>query len=263
MPTTLRANHMSLNKQALPAPGLPLYLRLARHLNDLIVNGEIGSDGILPPERDLAGFFDISRVTVRKALRVLERDGLLDIRQGAGTFIRRSPRVEQKLSTLTSFSEDMASRGMAAGTRWINRSTGRATPGEALNLGLSPGSMVSRLNRLRLADGKPMALEYSVVPTRFLPDPDQLEGSLYERLRNDGIVPYRALQRLTAACVDGTEASLLELRPGSPVLYIERRTMLEDGTPMEFVVSHYRGDVYDFIVELNLNPDQETREAAP
>jgi Transcriptional regulators len=259
MSERLPTAHAPLDREALPAPGLPLYLRLARHLHTLIDANTIGNDGILPPERDLANRFGLSRVTVRKALQELESQGLLDIRHGAGSFIRHNPRVEQKLSTLTGFSEDMVSRGMVASARWISRSTGQATPEEALSLDLSPGSMVSRLKRLRLANGVPMALEHSVLPARYLPDPMQLDGSLYEYLRQNGIAPFRALQRLKAALAENQEAALLELKSGSPVLYIERRTTLENGAPLEFVKSHYRGDVYDFIVELNLN-NQESRE---
>ena len=253
MPSKPRGSN-ALNKEALSDSGLPLYLRLARHLMDLIESNHFGADGALPAERDLAAHFEVSRVTVRKALQVLGHKGLLDKRQGAGTFVRNNPRVEQKLSTLTSFSEDMVSRRLTAGSRWLDRSIGRATPEETLNLGISPGTTVSRLHRLRLADGVPMAIELSVLPARFLPEPGLVIGSLYEHLRQVGFVPHRALQRLKAARARHDEAKLLSLEEGAPILYIERRTMLEDGTPLEFVRSQYRGDIYDFVVELNLNP---------
>lgn len=235
---------------------LPLYLQLARYLRGQIISGRFGHRDALPGERELAERFSVSRVTVRKALKELLDEGLLQQRQGAGTFVNRSanpnPYVEQRLSTLTSFSEDMGSRGFSVGSVWLNRTMSVATPEETLALGLSPGSTVSRLQRLRTANGIPMAVELSVLPTRFLPSPDEVQGSLYETLRRRGFTPYRALQRLSAVKLTAEQAEQLDVPEGAAALYIERRTMLEEGTPLEFVRSQYRGDSYDFIVELNL-----------
>lgn len=128
-----------------------------------------------------------------------------------------------------------------------------ATPEEATTLDLAPGDTVARLHRLRTADETPMAIELSVVPSRFLPDPSIVENSLYETLRRNGYAPHRALQRITAVKLTDVQANLLRVPPGSAALYIERRTMLQDGTPLEFARSQYRGDAYDFVVELNLS----------
>jgi GntR family transcriptional regulator len=231
---------------------LPLYLQLARYLKSMIVGGTFGHQDALPSERELAERLEVSRVTVRKALKELLDEGLLVQRQGAGTFVNRNPYVEQRLSTLTSFSEDMSARGMTAGSTWLYRKVTVATPEETLALGLSPGVLVSRLQRLRTADGVPMALELAVVPTRFLPDPTEVEGSLYAVLRRRGFNPFRALQRLTAIKLPVEQAEQLDMVEGAAALYIERRTLLEDGTPLEFVRSQYRGDAYDFVVELNM-----------
>jgi GntR family transcriptional regulator len=231
---------------------LPLYLQLARYVRGLIVGGKLGHRDALPSERELAERFEVSRVTVRKALRELSEEGLLEQIQGAGTFVNRAPHVEQRLSTLTSFSEDMASRGLVAGSLWLHKTVTVATPEEALALGLSPGATVSRMQRLRTANGAPMALELAAIPTVFLPDPQSIEGSLYDTLRARGFTPYRALQRLTAIRLTAEQAVQLGVAEGSAALYVERRTMLDDGTPLEFVRSQYRGDAYDFIVELSL-----------
>src|SRR3954454_745334 len=231
---------------------LPLYLQLARYLRNFIVPGKLGHRDALPSERQLSQRFAVSRVTVRKALRELSEEGLLEQIQGAGTFVNRAPHVEQRLSTLTSFSEDMASRGLVAGSRWLHRTVSVATPEEALALGLSPGATLSRMQRLRTANGAPMALELAAIPTVFLPDPEAVEGSLYDALRARGYSPFRALQRLTAVRLTTDQAAQLGLAEGAAALYVERRTMLEDGTPLEFVRSQYRGDAYDFIVELSL-----------
>lgn len=231
---------------------LPLYLQLARHLGSLIGTGQLADQDALPSERDLAVKFGVSRVTVRKALQQLIGEGLLHQRQGAGTFVSAQPRVEQRLSVLTSFTEDMESRGLEAGSRWLSRTVSTASPEEVLALGLTPGASVCRLHRQRLANGVPLAEELAVVPTTFLADPEQVGASLYQTLRRLGFVPHRALQRLSAVRLTAEQGRLLDLPAGEAALYIERRTMMEDGTPLEFVRSHYRGDAYDFVVELNL-----------
>jgi GntR family transcriptional regulator len=98
-----------------------------------------------------------------------------------------------------------------------------------------------------------MALELAAIPTVFLPEPQSVEGSLYDALRRRGYPPYRALQRLTAIRLSVDQAAQLGVSEGAAALYVERRTMLENGTPLEFVRSQYRGDAYDFIVELSLS----------
>jgi GntR family transcriptional regulator len=119
-------------------------------------------------------------------------------------------------------------------------------------LGLSPGEPVSRLKRLRLAGGVPMAIEHAVVPARYLPDPASVDGSLYAALNARGYPPRRALQRLHAVLLSPEQATLLDVLPASPALYIERRSFLDGGEPIEFTSSYYRGDAYDFVAELSI-----------
>ena len=228
----------------------PLYRRLQRGIRKVLEQGAIGADDALPPERDLAQGLGVSRVTVRKALRQLVDEGLLVQQRGAGTFV--APRVEQPLSSLTGFTEDMSARGMTPGVEWLDRSLGTAMPEEALALNLSPGAMVSRLYRIRLADEKPMCIEQATLPRDVLPDPKVVEDSLYVVLEKEGQRPVRALQRLRAQLLQFEQARLLHVEPGTPCLYIERRSFLGDGRPVEFVRSHYRGDAYDFVAELRL-----------
>ena len=103
---------------------------------------------------------DISRVTVRKALAELVEDGVLTQKRGSGTFVTAgSQRVEQRLSRLTSFTEDMLARGLTPSVKWLQKIVAAPSPEEAMVLGLSTGERVVRLRRLRLANDKPMALE--------------------------------------------------------------------------------------------------------
>jgi GntR family transcriptional regulator len=231
----------------------PLYQQLRRALRDAIQDNRLAAEEALPAERDLATEFGVSRITVRKALDELVSEGLLTRRQGAGTFVaaHAEARVEKSFSTLSSFSEDMLSRGRKPESAWLSRTAGAVTPEEALTLGLSPGSLVYRFNRIRYADGEPMALEYSTIPGFCLPSELAVEESLYEALDRYTARPVRALQRLRAVLFTSEQAKLLGVAAGSPGLFIERRGFLKDGRPMEVTQSYYRGDAYDFVAELN------------
>lgn len=230
----------------------PLYLQLQRVIGDWLAAGKLKPDEALPSERDLARQLGISRVTVRKAIAGLVDKGVLVQRWGSGTFIAPATRVEQPLSRLSSFTDDMLTRGLTPGVRILDRSHGPASPTESMALGLSPGDRVSRLRRLRLAGDLPMAIEHAVVPARFLPDPHVVERSLYAVLGERGFAPRRALQKLHAVLLDEDQAALLAVAAGSPALYIERRSFLEGGEPVEFTASYYRGDAYDFVAELSI-----------
>jgi len=231
----------------------PLYLRVQEQIKSAVSAGNLKPLEALPGERDIAGAFNVSRVTVRKAIAGLVEQGLLTQRQGSGTFVAAQPqRLEQPLSRLTSFTEDMRLRGLEASVKWLTKTVTLASPDEAMRLSLSPSDKVCRLKRLRLANGVPMAIECATVPVRFLADPDLVTTSLYTVLEANGALPVRALQRLRAANLSASDAALLEVPPGSAALAIDRLSYLENGTPVEFTQSYYRGDTYDFVAELNL-----------
>jgi GntR family transcriptional regulator len=227
----------------------PLYQQLQRALRSAISKNVLAPDEALPPERDLAEDFSVSRITVRKALDGLVTEGLLIRRQGAGTFV--AARVEKSFSKLSSFSEDMISRGRKPHSVWLSRSAGTVTPEESMTLGLSPGSAVYRFSRIRFADEAPMALEYSTVPAFSMPSFEAVEESLYDALEKYGHRPTRALQRLRAVLFTREQAEMMRVAEGAAGLLIERRGFLKDGRAVEITQSFYRGDAYDFVAELN------------
>jgi GntR family transcriptional regulator len=234
--------------------GGPLYEQLHRALRQAIEEKRLASDSPLPPERDIASDLGVSRITVRKALDALVEDGLVRRRQGAGTFVAApaETRVEKSFSILSSFSEDMASRGRTPRSSWLRRAAGAVTPEESMVLGLSPGSPVLRFHRIRYADDVPMALEYSSIPSQYLASEKAVDASLYAALEKTGSRPVRALQRLRAVLFTAEQAELLGLEAGAPGLLIERRGFLRDGQAVEFTRSYYRGDSYDFVAELQI-----------
>ena len=228
---------------------LPLYRQLQRALQHAIDQHILGPDDALPAERDLAVDFDVSRITVRKALDGLVADGLLIRRQGSGNFV--SARVEKNFALLTSFSEDMRARGRQPHTVCLRRSEGTVTPEESLALRLSPGTPVYRFHRLRYADDAPMAIEFVTVAATALTSIDAVEHSLYEALERTGHRPVRALQRLRAVLLSVEQAKMLKATTGDAGLLVERLGSLRDGRAVEFSQSYYRGDTYDFVAELS------------
>ena len=232
------------------AGNLPLYQQLQRALRDAIDRRILGADDALPPERDLAGEFGVSRITVRKAIDGLVSEGLLMRRQGSGTFVRG--RVEKNFSMLTSFSEDMRARGRTPRSEWLKRSVGTVTPEESLSLRSSPGTPVFRFHRLRFADDAPMALEYATVLASSLPAVESVDSSLYEALETSGNRPVKALQRLRAVLLTAEQAKLLGADALDAGLLAERVGYLADGRAVEFSQSFYRGDTYDFVAELSV-----------
>jgi GntR family transcriptional regulator len=127
---------------------------------------------------------------------------------------------------------------------------GEVTPEESMALNLSPGSLVARLHRVRYGQDEPLAIERSAVPASLLPDPMLVSDSLYEALERFNARPRRALQRLRAVSLNAHQARLLHVSAGSAGLNIERRSFLDDGRVVEFTCSWYRGDIYDFVAEL-------------
>lgn len=233
--------------------GGPLYLQLKRWIEEAVRTGAIRSGDALPSERDLAQKVDVSRVTVRKAVQHLVKDGILVQRHGSGTFVApQTQRVEQSLSHLTSFTEDMARRGMAVSSVFLDKGIFVPSPEETVVLGLSAGEMVTRIARLRLSSGMPLAIERAALSSRVLPDPNVVTSSLYNLLEQSGLRPVRAIQRIRAANLTEPDAELLKVPVGAAGLNIERISYLASGRVIEFTRSIIRGDAYDFVAELRL-----------
>lgn len=233
-----------------PASHQPLaYLRLRQAMRAVIEQRALEPGQALPSERELAHSLALSRVTVRKAIAGLVEDGLLDQRHGAGTFV--TERIIKPVARLSSFTEDLRERGLTPHSRFLQRGCGEATPDEAMALNLSPGEPVARLYRLRCDGDTPLAIERTVVPSRYLPDPDRVSDSLYQALAQQQARPHRALQHLRAVALDASQAELLQMAAGSPCLRVERRSFLKDGQVVEFTRSWYRSDMYDFVAELH------------
>ena len=236
--------------------GGPLYIQLRDHIETTIRSGGINPGEPLPSEREIAEIGNVSRITVRKAVQDLVRDGLIVQKQGSGTSVAPAlGRVQQSLSRLTSFSEDMARRGKQVQSIWLEKGLFAPSPRETMALGLKSDSMVSRISRLRIADDVPLAIEHASISPDYLPDPENVGQSLYVHLAKHGFKPSRAIQRISASNLSKAEAKLLAVAEGDAGLNIERISYLKSGQVVEFTQSIYRGDAYDFVAELQIAGD--------
>jgi GntR family transcriptional regulator len=229
----------------------PKYWGLKRHLLDLLAALPPGSP--IPTERSLAAEFDVSRTTVRQALADLTVEGRLLRVQGKGTFAAE-PKVAQRLQ-LSSYTEDMRAQGREPSSKLIDISEIPAEGELTTLLGVRAGAKVLRMQRLRLADGEPMAIETTHLPLgrfRGLRKYLQPGGSLYQVLRDRFDVEMgHAEETIETALAGPHEAELLGADVGMPMLLLSRHSFDTSERPVEWVRSVYRGDRYKFVAELN------------
>jgi GntR family transcriptional regulator len=190
----------------------PLYIQVKEVMLDEIISGQYRPHDRLPSERELSTRFDVSRMTVRQALLDLVRDGAIYARVGKGTFVA-APKIDQQLRTLTSFSQDVRSRGGEPTSRVLEARETVASPEVAAALRLATGAPVLVLSRLRLADGVPLAIETTNLPLALCPDlfhdHNFAVESLYQVLRSDyGIEPAQGEQVIEAGLASPREVEV-------------------------------------------------------
>jgi GntR family transcriptional regulator len=198
----------------------------------------------LPTERELCADFGVSRATVRHALQRLESEQRIYRRQGKGTFVARR-KIEQRLG-LTSHTEEMRARGMVPGSKLIDVSRIPASSEVATALRLAEGTELLQIERLRLADGEPIAIEVLYLQAeRFDGISAALgeSGSFYQLLHSDyGVELASAEETIEAVVAGAREAALLGCGQAAPLLLLSRLSLDTRGRPIEYVRSLYRGD---------------------
>lgn len=228
------------------------YAAVARAIAGEIRGGGLTSAAHLPSERALVEQYRVSRVTIRRALRELEAEGLVLAAPGRGWLVRGGL-MEEPESELTSFSAAAASRGLRAASTVLIAAPREATFEEAEALVAAPGSAVFELERVRLLDGLPVAIDWCLLPcARFddLARPDWQLASLYAVLGAAGGAPVRADYVVRADGADAREARSLDLVPGAPVLRADQVAFDAAGRPVQMCRMTYRGDRYRFRASL-------------
>jgi GntR family transcriptional regulator len=233
----------------------PKYYQVKRHLLDVI--GELAPGAAVPTERDLTAQLATSRTTVRRALAELVGEGRLIRRQGSGTFVAE-PKIVWPLQ-MASFTRQANADGYTATTRLLAAIRERADDDIAGRLGIRTGAPTYRIERLRLVDEVPMALEASALSAARFPGliaALRRESSLYRVLADGfGVEPVEAEETIETASASPREAELLGIDTGAPVLVLGRHSFDADGAPLEYVRSWYRGDRYTFVARLTA-PDR-------
>ena len=224
----------------------PLHAQIGEVIEQAIGSGDLEPGDRLPPERELAGWFGVNRLTLRQALSDLERARLIrrSVGRRGGTFVA-DPTVERDLSSFAGFSAQARRLGLTASAVVLHAEKVAASRPVALGREIEEGALVFEVARLRLANSRPVVLESSSFPSeRFagmLEEP--LQGSLYELLavRYDAR-PCRAMEKLEPVRADVHAAQLLGVGRGAPLLLVERVAFDAEGRPVEFARDLFRGD---------------------
>lgn len=230
----------------------PLYLQISDFLREQIESGRLKPGDPILSERMIMAQFQVSRNTAQQAVEELAHCGLVTRVQGRGTFVA-DRKVRYGLQRLTSFSEEMRLKGMRPSSAVI--SLRQESPSELLveKLRLLPEENIFRLERLRLADGQPMAHQVSFIPERLCPGLDRRDfsrESLFSVIEEDyGLSISWQEQTIKPVIASREEAALLQIKTGSPLLAAEGTAYLEDGTPIEYKRILWRSDLYEFTVQ--------------
>lgn len=239
---------------------LPIYFQLEEAIKVQIENGDWIPGEMIRSEREFAEKHQISRMTVRQAINNLVNDGYLYRIKGKGTFVAKK-KFEQKLPVLSSFSEDMKARGLKPSSKLIRFKIVPASNEIASELAIPIFDPIYEIQRVRLADDVPMALEMTAIPANLIQGltEEHAKGSLYEFIEDVLSSPIdQAKQVIEASVAHEPESEHLGIKKGSPLLLIQRNTYLSDGTALEVVRSAYRGDRYKYIVEMNRMQENES-----
>ena len=234
-------------------PVSTLYSKVEEAIATEIAQGEYRPGDQLPTEDALLQRFQVSRITVRRAIQNLVSRGLLEIRRGLGTFVL-SPQIEAELTKLTGFVEDMNAAGRKATARVVSQDVVASSARVAERLQLARGTKVMRIKRVRLADGTPISFDETYLPLRLgkqIVRNDLRLQPIFTLLEEEYGVPLvEADYELEAVIATKVVADALQVRVGSPIFQIERTSITIGGQPVDYEVLSYRGDLVRFVTKL-------------
>jgi GntR family transcriptional regulator len=225
----------------------PLWLQAVDLINGQIAGGVLKPGSRLPPERELCQQLGISRVTLRKALGKLVADGVLDASHGRGWYVASVAPSREWPNSLESFTETAARMGLAPGSTVLRAEVVPASLDEAEELSIAPGTPLFVLERVRLLNDVPIALDLTRIPAELAPgfaDTDFRTGSLYAKLAEAGLEPVRADATIEAREADDQLARHLLVQVGKPVLVMNQLAVGGDDRPLFASTVRYRGDRY-------------------
>ena len=224
----------------------PLYHQLMQRITADIERGTYPTGSRIPPEHELEQLYQVSRVTVRRALAELTTEGLLERKQGKGTFVSM-PKGSMQLKSLHSFHDSCRANNVTPSTDVIHVKEITASTRDAEELNLSAGSRVLETLRVRKANGVPVVLERNRFSMAYawLQDQD-LTGSLYSLLREYGVEPKLAVHDVSLRFATAEEAKLLETEEGVPLVCLHEVICDQRGRSLHNSVQLIRGERFVF-----------------
>jgi GntR family transcriptional regulator len=236
-----------------PSNHAPLYAQVEAVLAASIADGTLPPGTRLPSEDGLIERFRVSRTTIRKTIQNLASTGLVEIRRGKGTFVTQ-PKITQELTELSGFVEDMRALGRTPTARLLSKQIVEANQTVARHLALTAGTLVVRIQRVRLADQIPLSFDDTYLPRdigeKIMGDDLETEPifSLLEEKYDMPLV--EAEYRLEAVSAEPAVAQALGIGTGSPIFLIERTSYCAGHQPIDYEELHYRGDQIRFVTRL-------------
>jgi GntR family transcriptional regulator len=235
------------------ADDAPLYSRVESVLAGEITGGFLKVGEQLPTEDSLIERFEVSRITVRRAIQNLVSRGLVEIRRGKGTFVV-TPKITQDLTELSGFVEDMHALGRKPMARVIGKEIVTADAAVAAHLALTKGERVVRIHRVRLADGVPLSFDETYLPLeigeKIITNNLKVEPIFSLLERKYGIPLIEADYKLEAIAATAEVAAALKVKQNSPIFRIERTSYSTGGRPVDYEKLFYRGDLVSFVTRL-------------
>ncbi len=235
-----------------PDSPLPLYYQLEQALRSLISSGSWQPGSLICSERELMQAAGVSRATVRQAIGDLMREGLLERVHGRGTFVAR-PKLEQEMRSVYSFAEQMEVQGLALQDHLLQRHRVPASDDLAEALAVSPGAPLIHLKRVRFLGSTPLMLDSSYVPYHLCPGllSEPFESPLYGMLTDRyDLPPVHCTDVLEPVLADEAQAHLLEVEPGSPLMFLERVTFTRGDVPLHVARNYIPGSRCRFRINL-------------
>lgn len=231
---------------------IPLYIQIAEALVGQIESGELGPGDRLPAERELSEKLRVNRMTLRRALRVLEMQGLVLRRHGVGTFIAE-PKIDRQMNAVFRFTRGMQKRGFTPGAKVISVESSQAGIAIARELAVPVSAPVYQILRLRSINQEPVLLESYTIPSQRFPGLDAFDlenRSVYEVLESEyGTTIVKAQQSFEPVVASAFEAELLGVRIGAPLMLEKRTSFDRESRPVEYGKDRYRGDRFRFVTE--------------
>ena len=226
----------------------PMYIKIHNQIKKDIENNKYKVGERIPAELQLALQFNVSRMTLRQAIKTLEDEGVLERRLGSGTYVA-SQKVQEKMSGIMSFTEITRANGQVPTTKLISYRVTKPSLSEMEKLGLGDNASVLRMERVRSADGIPICYEVATIPFSLVAKFSKAEiaSSLYETLeKNGGYKIGNVIENIGAAVANENDAKLLSISKGAPLVTRRQITELSDGQPFEYVLASYVAERFEF-----------------